>query len=52
MNEFIVSIPNKKERKICEFEMDLKNFLVCALNLSNNDLIFCLKARSENGCGN
>ena len=27
MNVFIVSIPNKKERKICEFEMDLKNFL-------------------------
>ena len=27
MNVFIVSILNKKERKICEFEMDLKNFL-------------------------
>ena len=51
MNEFIVSIPNKKERKICEFEMYLKSFLVCALNLSNDDIIFCLKARPEKGCG-
>ena len=33
MNVFIVSIPNKSERKnnIYEFEMDLKNFFVCAL---------------------
>ena len=31
-NVFIVSIPNeKKEREICEFKMDLKNFFVCAL---------------------
>ena len=33
VNVFIVSIPNeyKKEREICDFEMDLKNFFVCLL---------------------
>ena len=32
MNVIIVSIPNdfKKEREICEFEMDLKNLFVFA----------------------
>ena len=34
INVFIISIPNEKKRKrnnICEFEMDLNNFCVCAL---------------------
>ena len=31
MNVLIVSIPNKKEREICEFEMNLKNCFVCAV---------------------
>ena len=32
MNVFMVSIQmSKKEREICEFEMDLKNIFVCAL---------------------
>ena len=32
MNVFIVKFQmSKKEREICEFEMDLKNFFVCAL---------------------
>ena len=33
MNVFVVSIPNelKKEREICEFEMDYNNFFVCVL---------------------
>ena len=41
MNVFIVSIPSKKERKKCEFKMDLKNFFVCALNsnLGNDNII-------------
>ena len=31
INVFIVSIPDEKEREICEFEMGSKNFFVCAL---------------------
>ena len=32
MNVFIFLIPNEwKEREICEFELDLKNFFVCTL---------------------
>ena len=32
MNVFMVSIQmSKKEREICEFDMDLKNIFVCAL---------------------
>ena len=33
MHVFIVSIPNEQEswREICEFNMDLNNFFVCAL---------------------
>ena len=33
MNVFIVSIfqMSKKEREICEFEMDLKNIFFCTL---------------------
>ena len=32
MNVFIIQFQmSKRERKICEFEMDLKNFFVCAL---------------------
>ena len=30
---------SKKEREICEFEMDLKNFFVCALIISDDDII-------------
>ena len=26
MNVFVISIPNEKERKICEFKMDLLEF--------------------------
>ena len=42
MNVFIVSILSdlsKKEREMCEFEMDLKNFSVCALIISDDDII-------------
>ena len=42
---------SEKERKICEFEMYLNNFFCLGSNLSNDDNHFCLKARSENGCG-
>ena len=31
INVFIVSIPDEKEREICEFEMGFKIFFVCAL---------------------
>ena len=32
MNVFIIQFQmSKRERKICEFEMDLKNFFICAL---------------------
>ena len=30
----------KKEREICEFEMNLKNFVYLRSNLSNDDIIF------------
>ena len=30
---------SEKEREICEFEMGLKNFFVCALNLSNDNIL-------------
>ena len=49
----------KKEREICEFEMDLNIFLVCAL--SNDNIISAYRpglktdmdkeVLSENGCG-
>ena len=42
---------NKKEVEICEFELHLEIFFVCALNLTNDDVFFCLKTRSENGYG-
>ena len=31
---------SNKEVEKCEFEMHLKNFFVCTLNLSNDDVIF------------
>ena len=30
---------SKKEREICELEMDLKNFFYLHANLSNNNII-------------
>ena len=39
---------SKKEREICEFEMDLKMIFGFRSNL-RNDNNFCLKARSETG---
>ena len=30
---------SKKEREICEFEMNLKNFVYLRSNLNNNDII-------------
>ena len=41
---------SKKEREICDFKMDLKNFFCLRSNLTNDNII-CLKARSENGYG-
>ena len=42
---------SKKEREICEFEMDFKKAFFCyCSNLSNDDII-SFKARSENGYG-
>ena len=41
---------NKKERVICEFEVDFKKSFCWRSNLSNNILISAY-ARSENGCG-
>ena len=41
---------SKKEREICDFKMDLKNFFCLRSNLRNDNII-CLKARSENGYG-
>ena len=38
---------NKKERVICEFEMNLETRLCWCSNLSND----YIEARSENGCG-
>ena len=40
---------SKTEREICTFEIDLKICFVCALSDAN--IIFYLKARSENGYG-
>ena len=37
---------SKKEREICEFEIDLKYFFSLRSNLSNDNV--CLKDRSEN----
>ena len=34
INVFIISIPNEKERKICEFETDLNNFFFDLNNFS------------------
>ena len=65
MNIFIILIPNddKKEREICEFEMDFKKFFLLAYQskktcqkstsrLSKRGLktgVCILQARSENG---
>ena len=35
MNVFIIS---NKEREICQFEMDLKNFFCLRSNISNDDI--------------
>ena len=40
---------SEKEREICEFEMDFKNFCCCS-NLSVSDDINVLGAWSENWC--
>ena len=50
---------SKRERKICEFEMDLKNFFCLRSNLNNIFLpkgqvwkrVWILEIWSENGCG-
>ena len=39
MNVFIVSIPVRKEREICKFEMDLNNFFCLRCNLCNDNII-------------
>ena len=40
---------SKKEREICDFEIDFDRFVCLRANLSNDNS--CLKARPENGCG-
>ena len=46
LNEFIVLIPNEKER-----EITMRIFFVAVLNLSNGDMHNFLETRSENWHG-
>ena len=40
---------NKKEVEIYEFELHLEIFFVCALSLSNHDVIFALRPGLKTG---
>ena len=51
MNVFVVQFQmNKKERVICEFEVDFKKSFCWRSNLSNDNIISAC-GRSENGQG-
>ena len=50
MNVFVISIPNKKERVICKFQVDFKKSFCWHSNLSNDNIISAY-ARSKNGSG-